>query len=237
MSPIIFDIIVVSVLVISAGIAYLRGFIKEVLSVIGILGALAASWILGPLLEPFCNDLLGVTDGGDVEKIWGVIPADLMAIIIAYGSVFIISFIILFVFSFFVAGLVEEAGLGALDRSLGVLFGLIRGAVLVILAYLPFSLMMDRSEFPDWVQEARSRPAIEYTVDWVIDTFGEPNPEKGTDFIDTLGKKIEQKAPEVKEDLQEKAKKGYDKIDRMELDRLIEQKADDLTDTESDTNP
>lgn len=204
MSPFIFDGIIILILALSVIIAALRGFIKEVLSVVGIAGAVVGAYALGPFAEPWCKKWLGVKEGAkEVEKIWGVVPADLMAMIIAYGGIFVVCFIVLLIFSHFVSGLVKEAGLGSVDRSLGVLFGLFRGGVLIVLAYLPFSLLMEADEFPDWIKKSYSAPVIERAVVLTSDVF---------DFEKNKGK-------DKKSD---KKESGYDKIDRMEMDRLID---------------
>ena len=240
MSSMILDIIVVLVILLSAVIAFLRGFIKEILSVVGILGALVASYALGGYLDPLCHKWLGVKQGAQhALRIWHLIPPDMMASGLAYGSVFVISFAILFAFSYFVSGLVKEAGLGAIDRSLGVLFGLVRGAVLVVLAFLPFSMLMGNSNLPDWAKNSKSVPMIEATIDWTSGMLGMGHHKSApatanNGLTNLIGEELGKVAPDKLKDavkkkttaIKDAAKNsgvGYDKKTREKLDQLINQ--------------
>lgn len=227
MSALIFDVVIVSVLLVSAAVAFLRGFVKEVLSIAGVVGAVIGAWLLGPRVLPAFNGMFGVAPGEKPQSVWGLIPADLMAMALAYGAAFVFCFVILFIFNHFVSRLVREAGLGAFDRALGVLFGLVRGGVLVVLAYLPFSMMLEENEFPIWVQQAKTRPAIEASADWAQETFGlapvEIEAEKtksGLGMLLSPAEKLIEKIPQV-DQIQDQGI-GYDKVDRLEVERLIE---------------
>lgn len=216
MTPIILDLSIVAVLLASALISYFRGFIKEALSIVGILGSFAGAYIAGPLAVPFFNDLLGVEEGAkEQEAIWGFIPPELMAIALSYGIIFIVCFIVLFIFSHFISALVEEAGLGPLDRWAGVVFGLARGAILVVLVYLPFALMMEK--MPEWFTKSYSGPWLDKALVWTQKTF------------ELESKDADKKADKAKDALREtkeKAQEGYDKVDRMELERLIKKETE-----------
>lgn len=155
-------------MLISAAIAFFRGFIKEVLTILGLGGAGLASYLLGGQLVPFALDFLGPVETDDgPRKIFGFVPVDLMADIIGYGGVFVLVFIVLAVITHMISESAEGVGLGPLDRSLGIVFGLARGLLLVALLYLPFSLIVDEDEFPEWITEARSMVVVEMTANWV----------------------------------------------------------------------
>src|SRR5690606_29253918 len=62
---------------------------------------------------------------------------------------------------------VLESRVGALDRTLGFLFGLLRGFVLVVIAYLFFAWLVSPAQRPGWVQNARSLPLIVATGDYI----------------------------------------------------------------------
>ena len=64
----IVDILVLAVLLISALIAFLRGFIREVLTITGVVGGLAAAYFGGPLLAPLMRGWLGVQEGVEPNK-------------------------------------------------------------------------------------------------------------------------------------------------------------------------
>ena len=56
----IIDIIVGAVVIVSAIISFLRGFIREVLTIAGVVGGLAAAYFMGPMLTPTFKDWFGV---------------------------------------------------------------------------------------------------------------------------------------------------------------------------------
>jgi membrane protein required for colicin V production len=67
-----------------------------------------------------------------------------------------------------VSDLVLDSRVGALDRSLGFLFGLGRGLVIMVVAFLFFVWLVPAKSLPDWVKNARSRPVLQGTGDWLL---------------------------------------------------------------------
>jgi membrane protein required for colicin V production len=64
--------------------------------------------------------------------------------------------------------MVLDSRIGALDRTLGFLFGLARGLIIVVIAFLFFAwLVPDRSQ-PEWVRSAKSRVVLQGTGDWLM---------------------------------------------------------------------
>ncbi len=140
------DIGVGVVLLGSALLAYVRGFVHEVLAVGGWIGAVFATIYGFPYVKPFARDLI------DLQWV-----ADLTA-----GTVvFIVSLVVLSIITRAISKRVQASMLNALDRSLGFLFGIVRGAVLVSLAYVVVELVQPASEQPQWLRSARSIPVIE----------------------------------------------------------------------------
>ena len=140
------DIGVGVVLLVSALLAYARGFVHEVLAVGGWIGAIFATIYGFPYVKPFARDLI------DLQWV-----ADLSA-----GTVvFIVSLVVLSIITRAISNRVQASMLNALDRSLGFLFGIARGAVLVSLAYVGVELVQPVSEQPPWLRSARSMPVIE----------------------------------------------------------------------------
>ena len=153
----IIDIIVIVILMISAFIAFLRGFIRETLTIAGVVGGLAAAYFGGPMLIPFMRGWMGVTENTEKpEMFYDLVPLSLVADVISYGLVFFVVVIVLSILSHVLAESARGVGLGAVDRTLGVLFGLARGAVLIALLYLPFSFAMDAEAKKTWFKDSRS---------------------------------------------------------------------------------
>ena len=80
--------------------------------------------------------------------------------------------------------MIIDSRIGVLDRTLGFIFGAVRGALLVVVALMGF-LWLAGDQEPTWVAEAKSRPMLESI---------------GTSLRDAL--------PENLEDLISKALKG-----------------------------
>ncbi len=140
------DIGVGVVLLVSALLAYARGFVHEVLTVGGWIGAIFATIYGFPYVKPFARDLI------DLQWV-----ADLSA-----GTVlFIVSLVIRSIVTRAISKRVQASMLNALDRSLGFLFGIVRGAVVVSIAYVGVEMVQPVAEQPPWLRSARTMPVIE----------------------------------------------------------------------------
>jgi len=146
------DIAVIVVVLVSAFLAYARGFVHEVLSVAGWIGAGFITIYAFPFVQPYARDL---------------IPIELAADLAAGVVVFIVSLAILSLLTRAISKRVQDSTLNALDRSLGFLFGVARGAVLVCLVYIAIEWMMPAAEQPAWLRNARTMPLIEVGADWL----------------------------------------------------------------------
>jgi len=232
------DLVITVVLLLSAVIAFIRGFIREMLTIFGTIGALAASYFGGPYFIPYIHDWLGVVPDEQPERLLGILPYDILGNIIAYGTIFIVVVIVLSVFSHFLAEGVKSLGLGALDRTLGVIFGLARGALLLGLLYLPFHLMVEEETKARWFEGSKSYFYLEKTAAFMARFL----PESAKEDIE---QKVGEGAESTREKLQkmdilqkdgtqeEKAPQGREKDNgytdefRNEMDRLFEEKTDD----------
>ena len=141
----ILDIIVLVILLISTVIAFIRGFIREVLTIFGVGGALVASYLGGPHLVPIVQGWLGVDPekkGEDAARLFDIVPYADVAIVLAYAGTFIVVAILLSLFAHWIAEKAKSIGLGPVDRTLGALFGLVRGALVLGLLYMPIYLYL-----------------------------------------------------------------------------------------------
>jgi membrane protein required for colicin V production len=148
----LFDIIVIGVLLVSSMLAMLRGFTNEVLSILAwVVGALAALWLF-PYLTPVVADVVS--------------PAWLAAAVAAVG-IFIAAYIVTAALTSRWSGSLMEIHdrAGMLDRTLGFIFGLARGLLIVTVAYLFFAwLVPNREDQPDWIRNAKTRTVVEDTA-------------------------------------------------------------------------
>jgi membrane protein required for colicin V production len=140
------DLGVIAIIVLSAIFAFARGFVREALSIIAWVGA-AAITVFG-----FSTVLIAVSP---------IVNNALLAQLIAGFGLFVISLIVLTIVTGLLARMVRSSALSPIDRTLGFIFGLARGAFLVCLAYLLLDITMQPTERPVWVKEAKSAPFLE----------------------------------------------------------------------------
>jgi membrane protein required for colicin V production len=148
------DIVLIVVMLISGLLAMVRGFMREVLSIVAwVLAAVATLYAyskLLPLAKQYINN-------------------DIVAAIAVVGGVFLLTLLIVSIVTVRISDMVLDSRVGALDRTLGFLFGLARGLVIVVVAYMFFDwLVPDRSK-PDWVLHAKSKVVLSSTGDWLKD--------------------------------------------------------------------
>lgn len=252
----IIDIIVLLIILASVLIAFLRGFVREVLSIFGIIGGLAAAYVGGPYFIPVMRGWLGVTEGAkpeDQEKLFDLIPYIYVADALAYGAIFILFVAILSFLSHFLAEFVSKIGLGALDRTLGVVFGLVRGLLLVGIIYLPVYANASTDDKQKWMEGSKSAPYLEAVSGWIYSFVpentrnevqklsGEVNPAQeilkaqglvgdGTrDGSDDKKQAEDQgqdgRKPSSSDEQKKSGDGGYSDNDRDAMDKLIEQQS------------
>jgi len=148
----IVDIIVLAIIGLSALFAFVRGFLREILSIGAWVAAGVATWFGLPLLRPFGRQYI------DIELI-----ADIATGVVIFVVVLVVASII----SHFLTRGVRESALGPLDRSLGLLFGVVRGALIVSVALLILDNFYAPENRPDWLKDARTLPAVQAGADIV----------------------------------------------------------------------
>jgi membrane protein required for colicin V production len=155
------DIVLIAVMLISGLLAMVRGFMREVLSIIAwILAAGATLYAyakLLPLAKQYFNN-------------------DIVAAVAVVGGVFLITLLVVSVVTVRISDMVLDSRVGALDRTLGFLFGLARGLVIVVVAFMFFNwLVPDRSQ-PEWVRSAKSKVVLAGTGQWLMSMLPEDAP-------------------------------------------------------------
>jgi membrane protein required for colicin V production len=149
------DGVVLAVLLISAGLAYFRGFVREVLGVGAWVGAVVLAVAAERTTQPIALQY--------VQPPW-------LATGIAVGAVFLVVLIFLKILIAWLAGKVQKSALGGVDRSLGLLFGGARAAFIVVLAYIVGGLVMPAIDhWPEPVRQARSLPLAAQGAAWLVE--------------------------------------------------------------------
>jgi membrane protein required for colicin V production len=173
------DLGVVGIIVLSAIFAFARGFVREALSIVAWVGAAAIT------LYGF-NFVYAQVD----PKLHN----PLLSQVIAGFGLFIVSLIVLTILTGFVARMVHASGLSPIDRTLGFVFGLARGAFLVCLAYLLLDLSVQPSDRPMWIREAKSGPYLHEGADTLKGFLPESLKVRTTEAADELMRKVDPKA-------------------------------------------
>jgi uncharacterized membrane protein required for colicin V production len=194
LTPDAIDITVGVTLFLSMLIAYFRGLIREIFTIVTMFASMGASYFGGPLmLQPFekwfnvntpeakeqgrqaAEAVIKATQNGtDVgvakaHLFMGVLPYEQVAQICSFASVFLFIYIVMSLIGFFLTRAVAESGLGIVDRLLGAGFGLFRGALLVFLAYLPVSYYYQgtHKEMEPWAKNSVSVQVLDKSVAYV----------------------------------------------------------------------
>ena len=168
------DIVLIVVMLVSGLLAMVRGFMREVLSITAWVLAAAATLYsyakLLPLAKQYFNN-------------------DIVAAVAVVGGVFLVTLLVVSVLTIRISDMVLDSRVGALDRTLGFLFGLGRGLIIVVVAFQFFTwLVPDRSQ-PEWVRSAKSRVVLAGTGQWLMSMLPD-DPES------TILKKLKKPRPE-----------------------------------------
>jgi membrane protein required for colicin V production len=148
----IVDGVVLLILIISAVLAFSRGLVREVMSIVGWLIAAVVAFIFAPQLYPVVSEIPYLKDILNGNCVYGVLAA--FAIIFA-GVLIIVS-----IFTPLFSGLVANSALGPMDRGLGFLFGIARGVVLVAVALTVYLIITDGGAGIEQVETSKSKELL-----------------------------------------------------------------------------
>ena len=147
------DIILIGVMLISALLAMIRGFMREVLSI--------ASWVIAAVVTLYAYSKL-------LPFAKSYFNNDIVAAGVVIGGTFLGTLLIVSAITVRFSDMVLDSRVGALDRTLGFLFGLARGLVIVVVAFLFFAWLVPERSQPEWIRSAKSRVVLQGTGDWLI---------------------------------------------------------------------
>lgn len=136
----IVDGIVAVVIILSAVLAYSRGFVREALSIGGWVLAAVVAYVFAPMAYPLMNEVPVLKDflGNSCE----------LSMIAAFAGVFAVALIVFSVFTPLFAGVVQRSAIGGVDQGLGFLFGVLRGVVLVAIAFIIYERVIVNDPIP-----------------------------------------------------------------------------------------
>lgn len=203
----ILDLVLLAVMLISGLLALVRGFMREILSI--------AAWGAAALTTLYAYQKLLPTAKTYFNN-------DTVATAVTIAGVFIGTLIIVSIITVRISDMILDSRIGALDRTLGFLFGLARGLLIVVVAFLFFVWLVPDKQRPDWVTGAKSLTMLQSTGNWLTSLLPD-DPEN------TILKRFKKNKPEDEQTDSEPAAPatgdGYTKPARDSLKKLIEKPA------------
>ena len=168
------DYAVVFVLIVSAIFSTLRGMTREFLGLLGWVVAVVVAYYARPMLE---------------DPIADMINADGLSAALAFGLPFAATVIIWFLVASLLSPGLTRAGLGSLDRWFGVVFGLARGYILVLLAFIGAVLAIEgENKLPATIQNAQSTPLFSQSAQYFAKFMPDDYSDKlSSNLIDHTG--------------------------------------------------
>jgi len=143
----IIDGVVAAIIVISALLAYSRGFVREAMAIAGWIGATIVAFIFADQVKPLVKQVpvLGDFIGDSCE----------LSVIAAFAAVFAVALVVVSIFTPLFSSLVQRSALGGLDQAFGFLFGVARGILLVAVAFFVYQTVLSTQEIA-MVKDSRS---------------------------------------------------------------------------------
>jgi membrane protein required for colicin V production len=211
------DVVVAVVLLGSALFAFMRGFVHEVLAIAAWAGAALGTLYGLPYVRPWFRDHIGMAWAADAA---------------AGLSLFLVILLALSLLTKAASERVRKSALNSVDSSLGFVFGIARGAVLLCLAYMVVAWVFQPEDLPEWLADARSRPWLERGARLLQglapEGFGAAETKAGH-FSDEARKALEAEkafraltSPQLPEGGPAQDRPGYGNASRREMDRLIQ---------------
>jgi membrane protein required for colicin V production len=165
----VLDLVVIGIVLISALLAAVRGFTREVLAIVAWVVAAAAAWYLHPTALPIAQQY---------------ISSNTVALVATIGGIFVITLIIVSIITVQISDLILDSRIGALDRTLGLFFGAARGFLICVIGWAFLGWLLQGKE-PEWATASKTRPAMENTRDNIIAML----PENAESLIQRLRNK------------------------------------------------
>jgi len=148
----LFDGGVAAILLISAVLAFSRGFVREILSIAGWVGAGVVAFYFSPQVVPLVQEIPVLNDiiGDNCE----------LGILTAFAGVFAVALVVIALFTPLISGAVQKSALGSLDGGLGFLFGIARGVLLIVVALVAYDFFIAGGDGFPIVEDSKTRVVL-----------------------------------------------------------------------------
>src|SRR6187549_3009397 len=208
----ILDLVLLAVMLISGLLAMVRGFMREILSI--------AAWGAAALVTLYAFSKLLPTAKTYFNN-------DTVASVVVVAGTFIGTLIVVSIITVRISDMILDSRIGALDRTLGFLFGLGRGLLIVVVAFLFFAWLVPPTKQPDGVRNAKSLEVLNKTGEWLqallpkemdnyLSQWFKKRPKDEPDTPDaTPGQRSDSSPPDVTGSVGARA--GYPGADRADM--------------------
>ena len=198
------DGMLIAIMLISALLAMVRGFAREILSIVSWATAAVAAFFLYPSLLPFVK---------------GYISNPQISLGISVAVIFFITLIIVSYVTMRISDFILDSRIGALDRDTSVfVFGAGRGLLLVVVAMLFFNWFVPERSQPNWIARAKSKPILNSIGEQLVAVLPE-DPE--SEIFERLRNRNANTAPGEQSRAPSTSDPGYQTGDRRGLNQLI----------------
>ena len=210
----LFDLIVLGVLALSGLVGFVRGAVREVVTV--------AAFVIAALVAIFSLRITAGMARAAVDPDWAAVG-------VAIVVVFVLVYIALRVLGGSLTRSVQQSAAGPVDRAVGVGFGLLRGLVFLGVVHLVLHAVTPRDRIPAWISTAAAYPMTAATADGLRVLAREGSGQAGR-----FGPAIQKAVREAADDTPQEppgaepappSASGYDAGERRELDALVEERA------------
>jgi len=170
------DAVVAGLIVLSAILAYSRGFVREAMAIAGWIGAAVLAFIFAPAVQPLIKEIpvVGEFLNDSCE----------LSMVGAFAVVFAVGLIVVSLFTPLFSSVVQRSALSGIDQALGFVFGVARGVLLVGVAFLVYdrALASDAVPMIDDSRSAKVFASFQTSIDnfvpedapsWIVDRYND----------------------------------------------------------------
>ncbi len=149
----ILDLMVIGIVLISGLLASVRGFAREVLAIGSWVAAAIAAYVFHPKVLVYLEPHIANRQ---------------VALAAAIAILFLGVLVVATMITVKISDIILDSSIGALDRTLGFLFGAARGFLIAAIAFLFFDKLVGEKQYPDWIRDAKLRPVLKQSGDQII---------------------------------------------------------------------
>lgn len=197
-----FDGLFVAIVLVSAVLAMVRGFVREIISIIPWILAALAAYRFHDVLVPYLQDYLS---------------SNLIAIVASVGIIVVVTLLITGLLSRRLSDMILDSRIGPLDRSIGFVFGAARGLLLMVVVAVVFNWFVSGPLQPAWISNSKSKPMLDSIGNRLIVLLPDPTQDRILNNSRSDGRSNQTIADELEE---QSDSNTYSDADRNRLDQL-----------------